>query len=99
MAITRTIGKNTLGDNNKMHVRLREYDMSSQNLSLYSGSTMGVGMLVPFMKIVGQRVISSTLVDKQNNDASNAGTIVLKLQTATLHLHSRIQTVQQLVTQ
>nr|DAL35493.1 MAG TPA_asm: hypothetical protein [Microviridae sp.] len=33
MAITRTIGKNTLGDNNKMHVRLREYDMSSQNLN------------------------------------------------------------------
>lgn len=55
MAITRTIGKNTLGDNNKMHVRLREYDMSSQNLSFVFRSTMGVGMLVPFMKILCQK--------------------------------------------
>ena len=55
MAITRTIGKNTLGDNNKMHVRLREYDMSSQNLSFVFRSTMGVGMLIPFMKIVCQK--------------------------------------------
>lgn len=55
MTITRTIGKNTLGDNNKMKVRLREYDMSSQNLSYVFRSTMGVGMLVPFMKIVCQK--------------------------------------------
>ena len=55
MAITRTIGKNTLGDNNKMKIRLREYDMSSQNLSFVFRSTMGVGMLVPFMKIVCQK--------------------------------------------
>lgn len=55
MAITRTIGKNTLGDNNKMQVRMREYDMSSQNLSYVFRSTMGVGMLVPFMKIVCQK--------------------------------------------
>ena len=55
MAITRTIGKNTLGDNNKMHIRLREYDMSSQNLSYVFRSTMGVGMLVPFMKIICQK--------------------------------------------
>ena len=55
MAITRTIGKNTLGDNNKINVRLREYDMSSQNLSYVFRSTMGVGMLVPFMKIVCQK--------------------------------------------
>lgn len=55
MAITRTIGKNTLGDNNKMKVRLREYDMSSHNLSYVFRSTMGVGMLVPFMKIVCQK--------------------------------------------
>lgn len=55
MAITRTIGKNTLGDSNKMQVRLREYDMSSQNLSYVFRSTMGVGMLVPFMKILCQK--------------------------------------------
>lgn len=55
MAITRTIGKNTLGDNNKMNVRLREYDMSSQNLSYVFRSTIGVGMLIPFMKIICQK--------------------------------------------
>lgn len=55
MAITRTIGKNTLGDNNKMQISLREYDMSTQNLSYVFRSTMGVGMLVPFMKIVCQK--------------------------------------------
>lgn len=55
MGITRTIGKNTLGDNNKMKVRLREYDMSSQNLSYVFRSTIGVGMLVPFMKILCQK--------------------------------------------
>lgn len=55
MAITRTIGKNTLGDNNKMKVRLREYDMSSHNLSYVFRSTIGVGMLVPFMKIICQK--------------------------------------------
>lgn len=55
MAITRTIGKNTLGDNKKIRLRLREYDMSTQNLSYVFRSTMGVGMLVPFMKIVCQK--------------------------------------------
>ena len=55
MAITKAIGKNTLGDKNKMYVRLREYDMSSQNLSYVFRSTMGIGMLVPFMKIVCQK--------------------------------------------
>lgn len=66
MAITRTIGKKTLGDNNKMHIRLREYDMSSQNLSFVFRSTMGVGMLVPFMKIVCQKgdIFDIRLVNK-----------------------------------
>lgn len=66
MAITRTIGKNTLGDNNKMYIRLREYDMSSQNLSYVFRSTMGVGMLVPFMKILCQKgdIFDIKLVNK-----------------------------------
>lgn len=66
MAITRTIGKNTLGDTNKMKVRLREYDMSSQNLSYVFRSTMGVGMLVPFMKIICQKgdIFDIKLVNK-----------------------------------
>lgn len=44
------IGKNTLGDNNKMSVELREYGRSTHDLSYAWRSPMGVGTLVPFMK-------------------------------------------------
>lgn len=47
------IGKNTLGDNKKMSVSLREYGRSTHNLSSAWRSPMGVGTLVPFMKILG----------------------------------------------
>ena len=33
MAIVRTLGKNTLGDNNKMKVAMRDYDMSTLDIS------------------------------------------------------------------
>lgn len=46
------IGKNTLGDNNKMAVSLREYGRSTHDLSYAWRSPMGVGTLVPFMKIL-----------------------------------------------
>ena len=46
------IGKNTLGDNNKMSVELREYGRSTHDLSYAWRSTMGIGSLVPFMKIL-----------------------------------------------
>lgn len=46
------IGKNTLGDNNKMSVGLREYGRSTHDLSYAWRSPMGVGTLVPFMKIL-----------------------------------------------
>ena len=46
------IGKNTLGDNNKMSVSLREYDRSTHDLSYAWRSTMGIGTLVPCMKIL-----------------------------------------------
>lgn len=46
------IGKNTLGDNRKMSVSLREYGRSSHDLSYAWRSPMGVGTLVPFMKIL-----------------------------------------------
>jgi len=46
------IGKNTLGDNNKMSVSLKEYGRSTHNLSYAWRSPMGVGTLVPFMKIL-----------------------------------------------
>lgn len=46
------IGKNTLGDNNKMTVSLKEYGRSTHDLSYAWRSPMGVGTLVPFMKIL-----------------------------------------------
>ena len=33
MTVVRTLGKNTLGDNNKMKVAMREYDMSTHDIS------------------------------------------------------------------
>ena len=47
------IGKNTLGDSDKMSVSLKEYGRSTHNLSSAWRSPMGVGTLVPFMKMVG----------------------------------------------
>ena len=46
------IGKNTLGDNDKMSVELREYGRSTHDLSYAWRSPMGVGTLVPFMKLL-----------------------------------------------
>lgn len=46
------IGKNTLGDNNKLSVSLREYGRSTHDLSYAWRSPMGVGTLVPFMKLL-----------------------------------------------
>ena len=55
MAITKNIGKNTLGDRNKMSVRLREYEMSSHELSFVFRNTQSPGTLVPFIKLVAQK--------------------------------------------
>lgn len=49
--LTRNIGKNTLGDNNKMKVHLRTYNRSTHNLSYIWRNTQAVGTLVPFMSI------------------------------------------------
>ena len=48
----KSIGKNTLGGGNKMEVNLKTYSRSTHNLSYAWRSTMGVGTLVPFMKIL-----------------------------------------------
>ena len=47
------IGKNTLGDSDKMSISLKEYGRSTHDLSCAWRSPMGVGTLVPFMKLVG----------------------------------------------
>lgn len=55
MAIVRTIGKNTIGDNNKMKVALHNYEMSTHDLSFVFRSSMASGVLVPCMKIIAQK--------------------------------------------
>lgn len=66
MTIIRTLGKNTLGDNNKMKVAIRDYDMSTHDISTVFRSTIGVGMLVPFCKILCQKgdIIDLNLINK-----------------------------------
>lgn len=66
MSVTRTLGKNTLGDNNKMKVAMRDYDMSTHDISTVFRSSMGVGMLVPFCKILCQKgdIIDINLINK-----------------------------------
>ena len=66
MSITRTLGKNTLGDNNKMKVAMRDYDMSTHDISTVFRSSIGVGMLVPFCKILCQKgdIIDINLINK-----------------------------------
>ena len=49
MSITRTIGKDTLGDNNKMKVNMRTYNRSTHDMSYVWRNTQAVGTLVPFM--------------------------------------------------
>lgn len=46
------IGKNTLGDSDKMSVSLRDYGRSTHNLNYAWRSTMGIGSLVPFIKVL-----------------------------------------------
>lgn len=66
MSITRTLGKNTLGDNNKMKIAMRDYDMSTHDISTVFRSSIGVGMLVPFCKILCQKgdIIDLDLINK-----------------------------------
>lgn len=66
MAVVRTLGKNTLGDNDKMKVAMRDYDMSTHDISTICRTSLGVGMLVPFCKILCQKgdIIDINLINK-----------------------------------
>lgn len=66
MTVVRTLGKNTLGDNDKMKVAMRDYDMSTHDISTIFRSSVGVGMLVPFCKILCQKgdIIDINLINK-----------------------------------
>lgn len=53
MSISKSIGKNTLGGGNSMQVDLKTYNRSTHNLSYAWRSSMGIGTLVPCMKLIG----------------------------------------------
>lgn len=52
MSLTKSIGKNTLGDGKKMKVDLKTYNRSTHDLSYIWRSSMAAGTLVPFCKIL-----------------------------------------------
>lgn len=55
MTIKKNIGKNTIGDNNKMKVDLRTYNMSTHDLSTIFRNTQSPGTLVPNLCILAQK--------------------------------------------
>lgn len=55
MAIRKNIGKNTIGDNNKMAVSLHDYNMSTHDLSTIVRNTQSPGTLVPNLCLVAQK--------------------------------------------
>ena len=66
MTLIKNIGKNTLGDNSKMSVRLHSYNMSNHDLSFVFRNAQSPGTLVPFMKMVAQKgdVFDIQLINK-----------------------------------
>ena len=55
MSIEKNIGKNTIGDSNKMKVDLRTYNMSTHDLSTVVRNTQAPGTLVPNMCLLVQK--------------------------------------------
>lgn len=55
MGVNKNIGKNTIGDNNKMQVYLHDYNMSTHDLSTITRTSMSPGTLVPTMKLLVQK--------------------------------------------
>ena len=55
MSIQKNIGKNTIGDNQKMSVSLHDYQMSTHDLSTIVRNTQSPGTLVPNLCLVGQK--------------------------------------------
>lgn len=55
MVIRKNIGKNTIGDNNKMSVSLHDYNMSTHDLSTIVRNTQSPGTLVPNLCMVAQK--------------------------------------------
>lgn len=55
MTIQKNIGKNTIGDNNKMSISLHDYNMSTHDLSTIVRNTQSPGTLVPNLCLVAQK--------------------------------------------
>lgn len=55
MGIKKNIGKNTIGDNNKMSVDLHTYNMSTHDLSTIWRNTQSAGTLVPNLCFLAQK--------------------------------------------
>ena len=55
MSLQKNIGKNTIGDNNKMSVNLHTYNMSTHDLSTIFRNTQSVGTLVPNLVLLAQK--------------------------------------------
>lgn len=55
MGINKNIGKNTIGDNDKMQVYLHDYNMSTHDLSTITRTSMSPGTIVPTMKLLVQK--------------------------------------------
>ena len=55
MGISKNIGKNTIGDNDKMKVYMHDYNMSTHDLSTITRTSMSPGTLVPTMKLLVQK--------------------------------------------
>ena len=55
MSIKKNIGKNTIGDNDKISVDLHTYNMSTHNLSTIFRNTQSAGTLVPNLVLLAQK--------------------------------------------
>lgn len=55
MSIKKNIGKNTIGDNNKMSIDLHTYNMSTHDLSTIFRNTQSAGTLVPNLVLLAQK--------------------------------------------
>lgn len=55
MTLKKNIGKNTIGDNKKMEVDLRTYNMSTHDLSTIYRNTQSPGTLVPNLCLLAQK--------------------------------------------
>ena len=51
--LSKNLGGDRLGSGNKMKIQMRNYERSTHDLSYLWRSTMAVGTLVPYMKILG----------------------------------------------